>query len=68
METTKQITQSEFEAKANHFWSIPPDCYGSIQFAAQSARNFFKEQGIDTSEQYEAMRIRQGRNWYYAGD
>lgn len=64
----KEVDQQTFENLANQFWAVPPDCYGSIQYAAQRAKNHFEDEGMDATKAYEQMRIKLGSQWYYAGD
>lgn len=64
-----KATYQEFSARVSHYWSVPPHCYGSIQYAAQAAKTEFEEKEIEnTQELFDEYKKNHQTSWMYAGD
>jgi len=65
----KEITQYEFTEKVLEFWREPEYLYGSVQFPAAKARDYFLKLGITNAvAMYEEYKKKKGDLFYYAGD
>lgn len=65
----KKIDYTDFSAKVSELWRQDAHKYGSVQFPAREALEFYNEQGYtNAQEMYDAYRRNAGGMFTYAGD